>query len=136
MLKSSKDLWKRSKSKSHRFRGIYLHISSFSWPIFEFIIFLKILMFFKFRKLKIHSNGCFLMTWRSRDHSRLILDRFGKIIFFTKFFIFLRNFGRPCSNFFSSSCRQNLMQICFSRHPVGRICLLEIFTKVCLTKLG
>ena len=42
-----------------------------------------------------HSNGCFLMPWRSRNHPRLILDRFGKSHFFMKIFKILTHMSEP-----------------------------------------
>ena len=48
-----------------------------------------------FRKLPMDSNWCFFMPWWSRDHPRLILDRFGKLHFFMKIFIFLTEILRP-----------------------------------------
>ena len=38
---------------------------------------------------------CFFMPWWSRDHPRLILDRFGKTYFFMKIFIFLTEILSP-----------------------------------------
>ena len=50
-------------------------------------LFSKFWCFSWFRKLPMHSNGCFLMPWRSRNHPRLILDWFGETHFFMKIFI-------------------------------------------------
>ena len=44
-----------------------------------------------------HSNECFLMPWWSRNHPRLILDRFGKKHFFMKIFKFLTHMSEPTS---------------------------------------
>ena len=41
-----------------------------------------------------HSNGCFLMPWISRNHPRLILDRCGKSYFFMKIFKILSHMMR------------------------------------------
>ena len=41
-----------------------------------------------FRKLPMDPNWCFLMPWWSRDHPRLILDRFEKLHFSSKFSLF------------------------------------------------
>ena len=53
------------------------------------------LCFWWFRKLPMHSNWCFLMPWRPRNHPRLILDRFGKSHFFMKIFKFLTHMSEP-----------------------------------------
>ena len=50
-----------------------------------------------FRKLPMDPNWCFFMPWWSRDHPRLILDRFGKTHFFMKIFIFLTEILTPSS---------------------------------------
>ena len=87
----SKGTQKKSKSWS------YPPISSFSWSSFEFIIFSFFWCFWWFRKLPMHSNWCFFMPWRSRNHPRLILDRFGKSHFFMKFFKILTHMSEPTS---------------------------------------
>ena len=50
-----------------------------------------------FRKLPMDPNWCFFMPWWSRDHPRLILDRFGKSNFLMKIFIFLTELLTPSS---------------------------------------
>ena len=45
-------------------------------------------------KLPMDSKSCFFMPWWSRDHPRLILDRFGKSHFFMKIFEILNHMMR------------------------------------------
>jgi len=54
-------------------------------------------MFLLIREASNDPNWCFFMPWWSRDHPRLILDRFGKTHFFMKIFIFLTEILTPTS---------------------------------------
>ena len=71
------------RNRNHDLAIVSLH---FLDQFLSLSLFSKFWCFSWFRKLPMHSNGCFLMPWRSRNHPRLILDWFGETHFFMKIF--------------------------------------------------
>ena len=81
-------IWTIWRAKAHCFRGWFLHISSFSWPILDFSD------FWDFRK-PFNLKSSFYMPWISQTCLEMILEKFWKYHFFI---IFGQNFRSMMSN--------------------------------------